>query len=80
MAARARGVPRVGAPVTVVFLAAKVRGTVHQVDPDLHGLDVVTDDGDTVRFELSRLTGRFMSEGQSGPRLFFEDRATRRSA
>jgi len=80
MAARARGIPRIGAPVTVVFLAAKVSGTVQHVDPDLHGLHVVTDEGETLRFELSPLTGRFMSEGQAGPRLFFEDLATRTSA
>jgi hypothetical protein len=70
---RARVVPRVGGRVVVVFLAASVRGVVERVDDDLRGLQVLTEEGEEMRFELSRATGSFVSGGQTGPRLYFGD-------
>jgi hypothetical protein len=46
---------------------------VEHVDADLRGVEVLTEDGETLRFELSRATGHFMSGGQSGPRLLLRD-------
>jgi hypothetical protein len=70
---RQRVVPRVGDQVVVVFLAASVRGVVERVDEDLRGLEVLTEEGEELRFELSRATGSFVSGGQTGPRLYFGD-------
>jgi hypothetical protein len=68
-----RALPSVGASVAVFFLAARVHGEVVAVDDDLRGLDVLTDEGETIRFVLQRTTGKFHSEGQVGARLFFDD-------
>ncbi len=67
-----RALPRVGASVVVFFLEARVHGEVVAVDGDLCGLEVLTDEGDTIRFVLQRTTGKFQSKGQTGARLFFE--------
>ncbi len=68
-----RALPRVGAPVVVFFLAARVRGEVVAVDPDLRGLEVLTEEGETMRFKLQRTTGRFQSVGADGARLYFDE-------
>lgn len=70
---RLRAIPRVGGRVVVSFLATRVGGVVTQVDPDLRHLEVLTDDGDTLRFVLSRASGRFVAEGHSRARLYFDD-------
>jgi hypothetical protein len=67
-----RALPRVGVSVVVFFLAGRVHGEVVAVDPDLRGLEVLTDEGEAIRFVLQRTTGKFQSEGQTGARLFFE--------
>jgi hypothetical protein len=72
---RARGIPHVGDPVVVVFLAASVRGVVEEVDGDLRGLEVRTEEDETLRFELSRVSGSFRSGGQTGARLYFGEPA-----
>jgi hypothetical protein len=69
-----RALPRVGASVVVVFLAARVQGEVVAVDPDLRGLEVLTEEGELIRFKLRRTTGRFQSEGSSGAPLFFDEK------
>jgi hypothetical protein len=70
---RARGIPRIGASVTVVFLDGRTRGIVERAEADLRGVEVRTEDGELLTFRLSRATGRFTSEGrQSGARLLFE--------
>lgn len=43
------------------------------VDEDLRGLDVVTDEGETLRFKLSRATGRFVAADHSGAQLYFDE-------
>lgn len=68
-----RALPRVGASVTVFFLAARVCGEVVVVDPDQRGLEVLTDEGEAIRFTLQRTTGMFQSDGQTGARLFFDE-------
>lgn len=67
----ARSLPRVDQSVTVVFLAARVPGTVVSVDPDQTGLEVLTEEDELIRFVLQQTTGRFHAAGQSGPRLYF---------
>lgn len=66
-----RTLPHVGQSVTVVFLAARVAGTVAAVDADQRGIEVVTEEGERIRFTLQRASGRFQAEGQDGPRLYF---------
>jgi hypothetical protein len=67
-----RVVPRVGHPVTIAFLAARIDGVVAGTDDERRSLSVLTDEGETVRFALNRATGRYLSEGrQSGARLLF---------
>ncbi len=68
--------PHVGQSVTVVFLAARVAGTVAAVDADHRGLEVVTEEGETIRFTLQRVSGRFQADGQDGPRLYFDHGAS----
>jgi hypothetical protein len=58
--------------VIVAFLATAVNGSIVQVDADLRGLEVLTEDGERVRFELSAATGIFMATDHSRARLFFE--------
>jgi hypothetical protein len=69
---RARPVPHLGEPVTVLFLAASVSGVIEHVDPDQQRLRVLTDEGEQLTFALNRATGRFVAEdGHSGARLAF---------
>jgi hypothetical protein len=70
---RSRLVPSVGQRVLVAFLAARTRGSIERVDNDLHGLEVLTDDGERLRFELSRVTGTFTATDNSRARLFFDE-------
>jgi hypothetical protein len=67
-----RTIPRVGDQVTVAFLSAQIAGVVARAEDELRSVNVVTDDGETVRFALNRATGRYLSDGrQSGARLLF---------
>jgi hypothetical protein len=71
--ARARAIPHIGTPVTVVFLAARIAGVVTRVEDGARRVLVLTEEGDTVTFALSRATGTFLVDGQqSGARLLFE--------
>jgi hypothetical protein len=72
---RARAIPRVGRRVIVAFLATRAAGSIERVDADLRGLEVLTDDGERLRFELSGATGIFMATDHSRARLFFDDPA-----
>lgn len=70
-----RAVPRVGDHVTVAFLSAQIGGVVAGSDEQQRSLDVVTDEGEMVRFALNRATGRYLSDGrQAGARLLFTRR------
>ncbi len=67
-----RGLPRIGSPVTIVYLAARMGGTIERVSSDLHELQVVAEDGETVTFRLNRATARFTGAGpHAGARLLF---------
>lgn len=69
-----RLVPTVGAPASVVRLAARARATIVAVGDGGRELVVVTDTGERMRFALSRATGTFVEEGrQYGARLTLED-------
>ena len=69
-----RRAPTFGARVTVAFLARRVGGTIEDVAADGRRLVVVTDDGRSLRFELSPATGSFAQEGPvGGAKLRFED-------
>ena len=72
---KARATPAVGARVTVAFLATRASGSIERVDADLRGLEVLTEDGDRLRFELSTATGIFMATDHSRARLFFDEPA-----
>jgi hypothetical protein len=72
--ARSRTIPRIGDPVTVVFLGARLGGVVTLVDDSGRRLSVQTDDGEAHSFALSRATGNFHKDGQqSAARLVFGD-------
>jgi hypothetical protein len=66
-----RRAPRVGMPVTVVFLGRRVGASVEEVDEDGRRLVVVTDEGEAIAFTLRPATGRFAGEG--GAALVFSD-------
>lgn len=67
--------PRVGDHVPVVFLGALVDGVIGEIDEQRRQLHVLTADGETITFALSRATGQFMADGSSsGPRLVFPNR------
>jgi hypothetical protein len=71
--ARARAMPHVGDPVTVVFLAVRIGGVVTAIDLPARQVRVATEDGQELVFELSRATGTFLADGkQSGARLLFD--------
>jgi len=72
---RARAIPRVGQRVIVSFLATRTSGVIERLDADLRGLEVLTDDGERLRFELSGGTGIFMATDYSRARLLFEEPA-----
>jgi hypothetical protein len=67
-----RSMPYVGGRVLVSFLGATVGGTVRSVSADGRHLEVVTEEGETLRFALNRATATFTAEGeQTGARLTF---------
>ncbi len=58
--------------MTVVFLAARVPGTIEWVDEDLHRVGVLTEEGEEISFALNRKLARFVAEEHpAGPRLAF---------
>ena len=64
--------PHPGGSVLIDYLGSTVRGTVHQVADDGRRLEVVTEDGATLIFELNRATATFTAGGgQTAPRLRF---------
>jgi hypothetical protein len=72
---RTRAIPRVGDEVTVAYLSVMVTGVVAEVSDGLRSLGVLTEEGEALRFELNRATGRYLSGGgQSGARLLFAAR------
>jgi hypothetical protein len=67
--------PEVGGSVLVDYLGATVRGTVREVADDGRRLEVVTEDGASLTFELNRATAMFTAGGgQTAPRLRFVSR------
>lgn len=67
--------PEVGGSVLVDYLGASVHGTVREVTEDGRRLEVVTEDGATLTFELNRATAMFTAGGgQTAPRLRFVPR------
>jgi hypothetical protein len=70
-----RRAPFVGAAVTVVFLARRVRATVEEMGDGGRRLVVVTEDGEPITFVLSPATGNFVEEGRAvgGARLTFDE-------
>jgi hypothetical protein len=70
--------PEVGGSVVIDYLGSTARGVVHSVDVDARRLEVTTEDGQTLSFELNRATATFTAGGsQTGPRLIFEAPGTR---
>lgn len=67
-----RRIPREGGSVLVVFLDARVPGTVISVDPDQREIEVELEDGERLRFRLMAATGTFRSLDGSRARLLFE--------
>jgi hypothetical protein len=67
----ARGVPHIGAEVTVIYLAARSRGVVAEVLDGGRRLVVLTEEGDTLTFALARTTGRFIADSPELARLTF---------
>jgi hypothetical protein len=64
--------PEVGGSVLVDYLGATVRGTVKEVTDEGRRVEVVTEDGATLTFELNRATALFTAGGgQTAPRLRF---------
>jgi len=71
-----RRMPHVGDHVTVAFFAATVDGVIAQIERDHRRVHVITADGETITFALSRATGQFVADaGSSGARLVFQDRS-----
>ncbi len=67
--------PEVGGSVLVDYLGVSVHGTVREVADDGRRLEVVTEDGATLTFELNRATAMFTAGGgQTAPRLRFVPR------
>jgi hypothetical protein len=69
---RPRDVPRLGASVVAAYLAVHVPGRIVQVDADLRGVEVELNDGERLRFALSRATGTFIAQDSSRARLLFD--------
>jgi hypothetical protein len=64
--------PELGGSVLIDYLGSTVRGTVRDVAEDGRRLEVVTEDGETLSFELNRATAMFTAGGgQTAPRLRF---------
>ena len=72
---KARAIPRVGGRVVVAFLATRAGGSIELVDSDGRALDVRTDDGERLHFELSPAIGIFIATDHSRARLFFDEPA-----
>jgi hypothetical protein len=67
--------PEVGGSVLVDYLGVSVHGTVREVADDGRRIEVVTEDGATLMFELNRATAMFTAGGgQTAPRLRFVPR------
>jgi hypothetical protein len=67
-----RAMPQPGGPVLIDYLGTTVRGTVKEVADDGRRLEVVTEEGATLIFELNRATAIFTAGGgQTAPRLRF---------
>jgi hypothetical protein len=64
--------PEAGRPVLIEYLGSTVRGTVKEVAAEGRRLEVVTEDGAALTFELNRATAMFTAGGgQTAPRLRF---------
>jgi hypothetical protein len=64
--------PEAGRPVLIEYLGSTLRGTVKEVAEEGRRLEVVTEDGATLTFELNRATAMFTAGGgQTAPRLRF---------
>jgi hypothetical protein len=64
--------PQLGGAVLIDYLGSTVHGTVKDVAEDGRRLEVVTEDGATLTFELNRATAMFTAGGgQTAPRLRF---------
>jgi hypothetical protein len=64
--------PEAGRPVLIEYLGSTIRGTVKEVAAEGRRLEVVTEDGATLTFELNRATAVFTAGGgQTAPRLRF---------
>jgi hypothetical protein len=71
---RKRAMPYVGRPVTVIHLGAMVDGVVDAVGADGRELQVLTEEGETLRFVLDPATAGFtLAGGQTQARLRFLD-------
>lgn len=69
-----RRAPRVGAAVTISFLATRVRGAVEEVSDEGRRVLVLTEEGELIEFVLSPVTGIFVRDGdQTGARLSFDE-------
>ena len=67
-----RAMPQVGGPVLIDYLGSTVHGTVREVADDGRRIEVVTEEGASVTFELNRATALFTAGGgQTAPRLRF---------
>jgi hypothetical protein len=68
-----RAMPQVGGAVVIDYLGSTARGVVRSIDHDARRLEVETEDGRTLTFELNRATATFTADGsQTGARLSFE--------
>ena len=67
-----RRVPRAGGHVLVVFLDARLPGTVIAVTPDQREVEVELEGGERLRFRLMAATGTFRSVDANRARLLFE--------
>ncbi|HWD84837.1 MAG TPA: hypothetical protein VG321_03730 [Solirubrobacteraceae bacterium] len=67
-----RRIPREGGGVLVVFLDARVPGTVISVAQDHREIEVELESGERLRFRLVAATGIFRSVDASRARLLFE--------
>lgn len=67
-----RGMPQPGGLVLIDYLGSTVHGVVKEVADDGRRLEVVTEEGATLTFELNRATAMFTAGGrQTAPRLRF---------
>ena len=67
-----RAMPELGGSVLIDYLGSTVHGTVKHVGDHGRCVEVVTEDGATITFELNRATALFTAGGgQTAPRLRF---------